>query len=651
MRIVTARRIAQVFFFLLFLWFCLVSSPGEKWWQLRGWPVNWFLQLDPLLALGTLLSTGALYRGLVWAVATVVLTLLLGRWFCGWLCPVGSLQQCVGYLAGRDRGVAERAKRRRYHPAQKIKYVLLFFLLGMAVWEWIALAASPWHGVSGTAGTVLAVVGVSILILPLVFRKRFRKRHRGLVWLLPVLGVWIVAGTLFDASALMGASLQVGVLDPIALMHRSVNLIFLPLGDSGIHRLAPVQRYTVAAWAIGAVFLSILVTCFFTPRFYCRFVCPLGALFGLLGRSSLWRIGKTTHDCVQCGRCEAACEGACNPAGTIRINECVLCMNCREVCQDGLIRYDWAPSEGGEINHPDLSRRGVTLSLVSGILTVPMVRLGGALGANWSPRLVRPPGALGEAAFLQRCVKCGQCMRVCPTNIIHPASLEGGLEGIWTPVLNFRIGTSGCQVNCIACGHVCPTAAIRPLSLDEKQGKGEFRETGPIRLGTAFLDRGRCLHWAMGKPCIVCEENCPVSPKAILTREVYESVAAGPWGVEAVTGRRIALVGPPFETGAFGTGDYVLGRVSDSREMWPILDNDAGAVTVAGRGTAALPEAGARVEIRIRLKRPHIVPERCIGCGICEHECPVRGKRAIRVTAENESRNRDHALLARQGVK
>ena len=98
---------------------------------------------------------------------------------------------------------------------------------------------------------------------------------------------------------------------------------------------------------------------------------------------------------------------------------------------------------------------------------------------------------------------------------IHPAGLEPGLEGLWTPVLNFRIGTSGCQHNCIACGHVCPTAAIRPIDLDERTGQGRFASAGPIRIGTAFIDRGRCLPWSGQGPCIVCEEHCPTSPKAI----------------------------------------------------------------------------------------------------------------------------------------
>jgi hypothetical protein len=57
MKIITTRRIAQLFFLLLFLWFCVVNTLGENWWQLRGWPVNWLIQLDPLVGLGVLLAT------------------------------------------------------------------------------------------------------------------------------------------------------------------------------------------------------------------------------------------------------------------------------------------------------------------------------------------------------------------------------------------------------------------------------------------------------------------------------------------------------------------------------------------------------------------------------------------------------------------
>jgi len=116
MRISTVRRISQAFFVLLFLWFCIVGTLGEKWWQLRGWPVNWLLQLDPLIALGTVLTTRVLYAGLVWATATVGLTILLGRFFCGWVCPLGSLQHFMGYLGRRGKPLRERVARNQYHP-------------------------------------------------------------------------------------------------------------------------------------------------------------------------------------------------------------------------------------------------------------------------------------------------------------------------------------------------------------------------------------------------------------------------------------------------------------------------------------------------------------------------------------------------------
>ena len=61
MRIITTRRICQIFFFILFLWFCVVTTLGDAWWQLRGWPVNWIIELDPFVGLGTLLTTRTIY--------------------------------------------------------------------------------------------------------------------------------------------------------------------------------------------------------------------------------------------------------------------------------------------------------------------------------------------------------------------------------------------------------------------------------------------------------------------------------------------------------------------------------------------------------------------------------------------------------------
>ena len=95
-------------------------------------------------------------------------------------------------------------------------------------------------------------------------------------------------------------------------------------------------------------------------------------------------------------------------------------------------------------------------------------------------------------------------MKVCLTNGLHPPFMEAGLEGMWTPVLVPVLGY--CEYNCNLCSQVCPTGAIRKVTVEEKQ---------EIRIGLAMFDKNRCIPYAYGRNCIVCEEHCPVPEKAI----------------------------------------------------------------------------------------------------------------------------------------
>jgi ferredoxin len=416
--------------------------------------------------------------------------------------------------------------------------------------------------------------------------------------------------------------------------------LLLPILDKGTYLTSVEARLYELSWLILAVFAMAVLLNLVIPRFYCRFICPLGAFFGIISRFSIWRIGKTKAECINCGVCEKACEGGCEPSGNIKIAECVLCFNCRDDCKHDLIAYQTVSSLAGE-QQADISRRGFVLSLASGVFAAPAVRLGGKITSNWYSQVIRPPGALVEEEFLKRCIKCGQCMRVCPTNVIQPAGIEGGLEGLWTPILNNRIGSSGCQLNCVACGQVCPTAAIRPITLDEKKGLGEFADKGPVKLGTAFVDRNRCLPWAMDKPCIVCQENCPVSPKAIYTQEVFNTIRDGVVNVEAVEGNTIRI-SEKLPMNKFGTGDYYCLINTDKR--YKIAANGQNEITLAKNEKI---EGTGKIEIQVRLQRPFIDIEKCIGCGVCEHECPVSGRRAVRISAEGETRSSDRRLLLR----
>jgi Pyruvate/2-oxoacid:ferredoxin oxidoreductase delta subunit len=211
-------------------------------------------------------------------------------------------------------------------------------------------------------------------------------------------------------------------------------------------------------------------------------------------------------------------------------------------------------------------------------------------------------------------------------------------------VLNNRIGSSGCQLNCVACGQVCPTAAIRPITLEEKHGLEEFAEAGPIKLGTAFFDRNRCLPWAMDKPCIVCQENCPVSPKAIYTQECFNTIRDGVLTVKKTKGNVIETAEEILSPGKFATGDYYCAAEGDLR--WKITANTENSIEILlDESSGKIPPEGSKIELQVRLQRPFVDIERCIGCGVCEHECPVSGKKAVRVSAEGETRSADRALL------
>ena len=397
-------------------------------------------------------------------------------------------------------------------------------------------------------------------------------------------------------------SLQIGLLDPICIMYRTFTTGIAPANDLAVSSIggAPWQlfkpgteeyRVFYATWFVGLVFLGLVGMNLVIPRFFCRVLCPLGALLGFLSRFALWRIDRDVTRCTDCNLCLAHCEGASDPQAALRKSECFVCFNCIDDCPEDALSFRFLPVKKPvltrqplsklpetEVAWPALPRRQLLLTGVLGVLAYPLVRLSAAVNPRaFDKKAIRPPGSVAEPEFLERCIKCDQCINVCPTNVLQPATLmQAGLEGLWTPVMDMRIGF--CQLNCTLCSEVCPTGAIQKISTEKKLGVGRYAAAGPISVGTAFFNHGRCLPWAMETPCVVCEEVCPVSPKAI------------------------------------GTYDEQVKR-------WD--------------GTMVI------------LNKPYMRPELCIGCGICEHECPVADDKAVYVTAVGETRSKDRSLLLR----
>jgi NAD-dependent dihydropyrimidine dehydrogenase PreA subunit len=136
-----------------------------------------------------------------------------------------------------------------------------------------------------------------------------------------------------------------------------------------------------------------------------------------------------------------------------------------------------------------------------------------------------------------------------------------------------------------------------------------------------------------------------VSPKAVFTREYFSTVRAGTLLILKADKSVLELKGDSLTPGRFGTGDYYV-KLAPPGKPFRILDNTDSSIILDGsKPWDVRPEPGHRIEIQVKLQKPYVDLELCIGCGICEHECPVAGQRAIRVTAENESRSPERSLL------
>jgi polyferredoxin len=561
---------------------------------LKLW-LSMFLEVDPLIALATAVTTHTVYKGLLWSLVILIPTVLLGRFFCGWICPFGTLHHFVGWVFNR-RTSSQKIDSNKYRRLYALKYYLLVALL-----------------IAGFFGSV-----------------------------------------------------QIGLLDPLCLLHRSVATAVAPLWDMTVAagervfetdlsawRFRPDPGMHQLAWLIGGLFVLLVAMNLAVPRFFCRVLCPLGALLGFFSRFSLWRVDRDPGKCTDCNLCLGSCEGACDPQGRLRKSECFVCFNCLEDCPHGALRFAFVPDRSGEIATPAVSGRRAVLAGCLGLLFYPFSRASGKVTKDFDSKAIRPPGTLEEGRFLERCVKCGQCIRVCPTNVLQPAVLETGIEGLWTPVMNYRAGF--CQLNCTACGQVCPTGAIRPLSVAEKMGLGPHRSAGPIRLGTAHFDRNRCLPWSKNIPCLVCQEVCPTSPKAIYTDRIELAVRDARKTVLAGFERAVRLADEPasgellppparFRPNQF-VGDetrpyYVeILHSSGASEMHRVVGNDIDTLLIEDEWDR-LPTDGEHAIIKMGLELPKVDVSRCIGCGLCENSCPVVGDcRAVYVMAEGESRS------------
>ncbi len=446
------RRAAQLICLGLFLALLAGAAAG-----LAASP-DLFLRLDPALV-GTTALAG---RDLLWAFlpASVVLgsALLMGRAFCGHICPMGTT------IDGGDRVVGHA----RRPPAaddvlRPVKYYVLAALLGAA----------------------LLGVSLAFLAAPLSLITRFY----GLV-IYPA-AEWLADGGL-------------ALIRPAAEKLDLRTLMFATIDPPRFGTQMFVLAFFAAVFGVAKA----------APRFWCRYLCPAGALLGAVSGRPLIR-RRVSDDCIDCGKCARRCPMGAIPGDdprNTRRRECIACGVCATVCPVDAVGF---PARRSTLSTPSTSstsstppspeRRRILLAGLAGAGTAAVGLTGlygpypeAGEGQVQAVGLLRPPAALPEPEFLARCVRCGECMAACPTNTLQPIGLRAGWMALFSPALTPRRGY--CDPRCHRCADSCPTGAIRPVL----NGDRIWAKTG-----TAVIHRQKCLAWEHKKSCMVCDEVCP----------------------------------------------------------------------------------------------------------------------------------------------
>lgn len=421
-------------------------------------------ELYSLLSPVSFVATSLAMRTMVWILAFSLIILasgfLLGRAFCGWVCPLGAF---IDFTDWCIRPIRRAISKPIIRWGRSVKFIVLGLIGGGSI-----------------IGLNLAGIFDPLSFLPRSFILGFSPHLDRLVkWLLCL---WVKIPYIADKTYDIREFIRWDML----------------------YFETPKFETTIFLVIIGIILLMGI----FIRRGFCRYLCPLGAILGLAGKWAPVRRYADVESCRMCGVCVESCRMSAIDDDGLSHNttECILCLDCKYDCDFSAVyflpRRDRKPSEA----EYGIDRRRFLFAFGGGLLA----GAGLALGNEYIPaggHVIRPPGVVHGSGFGVECVKCGMCMKVCPTGGLQPvASLN--LEKLWTPELVPRIGY--CEFNCNLCGEICPSSAIPKLPLEEKQR---------FKIGLAVIDRDICLPWAEDEQCSVCEEHCPTSPKAIVLEE------------------------------------------------------------------------------------------------------------------------------------
>ncbi len=341
-------------------------------------------------------------------------------------------------------------------------------------------------------------LGCFVLAVLLLWPFSFWLDHSGiLVQTSPFVAICaIITGGAFGIGSILGLGFSVIALARKRWFCRYICPVGLLIdGAAGIGlrkkswwaRCPSIGRYIVLLTAAGAVvgyplFLWMDPLAFLNSAFSVySAVNVLSGMFSLSGLTILLLIALTSGD-LWCAR-------ICPLGGTQE-----LLADIKSVFKNPHKPKTLQTQETVKVNNA-FSRR-VFLAIAAGAGLGLWAERNGLARAENVP--LRPPGAIEEDEFTGQCVRCGNCIRTCPSKIIHQDTGQAGFAGLLAPAVRFE--KEYCVEECNACTKACPSGALQNLSLNQKHG---------YIIGEAMLDASLCFLVRGVNDCDICVRSCP----------------------------------------------------------------------------------------------------------------------------------------------
>ena len=298
---VLLRRLTQTLFLVIFIYLFYQTAYHPD--NALGQPVEFFFNLDPLVMLTVWLGGHPVESTLLFSLITLVATLLFGRFFCGWVCPFGALNNL--FTSWRSGKRKDKLREASYTPGQKTKYFLLVAILvgalfGFNMAGWI----DPFSFLYRACATAV-FPGINALVQGIFD--------------------WF-----YNANPLrMNA-----ITEPVYRLLRG-------------HFLTMAQPHYYWGMMFGVLLAIVLVLNFFRARFWCRYICPLGGLLGIIGKNPILRLNVDEEKCKNCMECVVECQGGAEPQSneTWKPAECLYCWNCHSACPTKAISFQFKRPE------------------------------------------------------------------------------------------------------------------------------------------------------------------------------------------------------------------------------------------------------------------------------------------------------------------